>query len=288
MTDRHEGGACNLCGGTRLDHLFDEQPAPGFRFSVRKCPSCGLIATIPAPSQEFLSELYSEQSYQLKTVSGSYCLDEHVSAADHERMLEAVGRVTGGRRLLDVGCGRGLFVKAALEKGWDAYGVEPSPYAGRIACDELSHRVCNGFLEDSGFEDSSFDAVTLWYVLEHVRDPKGTIEFCSRLLKPRGILFIAVPNARYILFRRWLKKALTGVPGSVHAHEHLYQFSPGTLRKYIERAGLYLVFEDIASPYMVSGPAVNVVKGMAGLAAACLMRATGINVGGILMLCRKD
>jgi 2-polyprenyl-3-methyl-5-hydroxy-6-metoxy-1,4-benzoquinol methylase len=281
-------GNCNLCGCDRFYHFFDESHIAGYTFSVVQCKQCGLIATTPLPDDAFLRQLYSAESYKDHTVSGVYCLDTKISPADHQKVLSRLESLSQGRRLLDVGCGVGTFVRTALDACWDAYGIEPSPFASEIAQANIKQRIYSGFLHVSDFAEASFDVITLWYVLEHVRDPRHTLEYCYKLLKARGIIFVAVPNVRYLLFRRKVVQIITGKPGSVYAHEHLYQYTPKTLKMFLHKTNFEFLSEHSASPHMVSGSIVNTIKRVCNIIVSTLFSVTGINLGGILMFGKKS
>lgn len=277
---------CNLCGCSDYMALFCEQSA-GTSFRVVRCRQCGLIYTNPQPSDEFLYRLYDDESYQSRTVSGAYCVDAAVSGVDFVPVLTALRSFISMGRLLDVGCGTGLFMKAALRAGWDAYGVEPSPYAFGKAARDLGERVKLGTVEEARFPAGYFDAVTAWYVLEHVRRPMQLLAEIHRMLRPKGVIFVAVPNARYVLIRRSLTRLLTGKLGKVHAEEHLYQYAQGTLRLFMRSAGFEPVREQIASPYYCSGTTGNLAKRASWLLARAVFALTGINLGGLMILGRK-
>jgi MPBQ/MSBQ methyltransferase len=111
-----------------------------------------------------------------------------------------------GARVLDVGCGFGSFVLAARQQGYEAFGVDVAEFevafarkrqaqAGR---DEDSiYRVGDG--QALPYASESFNAVTLWNVIEHVPDDEALVAECVRLLEPGGYLFIICPN--YAAFR---------------------------------------------------------------------------------------
>jgi len=275
--------ACNLCGNTGYSALFTESPTPGLVFTLLECKSCGLIATDPLPDDEYLEALYSADSYEESTASGRYCLDEQVSSADFTPVLHQLERVVAGRRLLDVGCGVGMFISAALERGWDAFGVEPSGYAGDVAAAKHGPRVEQSYLADSSFEPASFDALCLWYVMEHVADPTGLLEACHRYLKPGGVVFIAVPNARYVRAKRRVVLMATRKAPSVHPHEHLFHYEPRHVKRLLLKTGYQPLNQEVASPFMMPGSKANVPKRIAKAGATLLFRATGVNVAGILM-----
>ncbi len=97
-------------------------------------------------------------------------------------------RVPSGR-LLDVGCSSGHFLKVALDHGYDIHGVEPNPEMAKFATESLKlPKIQCGTLHAAHYPDASFDAVTLWDVLEHVEDPGGILEEVRRVLRPGGWL----------------------------------------------------------------------------------------------------
>jgi SAM-dependent methyltransferase len=89
--------------------------------------------------------------------------------------------------LLDVGAGRGRFVAAAREAGYEATGIEPS------SAREADH-VSRASVEDAAFEPASFDVVTMWHVLEHLEDPGTAIDRVRAWLRPGAGLVVGVPN----------------------------------------------------------------------------------------------
>lgn len=96
--------------------------------------------------------------------------------------------------LLDIGCGRGDFIKWMTAKGWNCKGVEPNREAAQIARQHQMN-VFNGTLEEFVLQQESlFSAITMHNVLEHIPDPEKTLDLVKQLLKPGGILLIKVPN----------------------------------------------------------------------------------------------
>jgi 2-polyprenyl-3-methyl-5-hydroxy-6-metoxy-1,4-benzoquinol methylase len=97
-------------------------------------------------------------------------------------------------RILDVGCSRGQFVAFAHDCGFTAEGVEPAPDIA-AAARATGLKVHTGLLEEQKFPDASFDTLTLFEVVEHLREPLPLLRECRRVLKPRGILLISTGNA---------------------------------------------------------------------------------------------
>lgn len=142
------------------------------------------------------------------------------------------GRFPRGGRLLDVGCGNGLFVARAREMGWRAEGLEPDPRAA-AACRERGERVIEGDLRHCPAEwREAFDVITLSHCIEHMREPAADLGRLAGLLRPGGWLWLALPNP--------------GSPGArlfggawrgLHAPFHLAIPSQRQLRRMLESAG---------------------------------------------------
>ena len=156
------------------------------------------------------------------------------------RHLSLLNRFTGKKngRVLDIGCASGHFLEAARQAGWSITGVEPSEVLFARARETLGDdaELACSTLEHSSLEAESFDAVTLWDVLEHVPDPLGFMRHCRNLLKPGGKLFVNVPDldsaeAR-LLGRRW----------PLLLAEHLNYFNRPSLRLCGDKADLEWVY----------------------------------------------
>jgi len=145
-------------------------------------------------------------------------------------------------RVLDIGCSAGFFLKIAKDNGWEARGVEISGDTSQIARDRYGLNVLTGDLEVDSFSPGSFDAVTLWDTLEHVRDPRKTMSIVNKVLNVGGTVIISTPDIEG-LFPRCARK-ISGVTGDwIHPEppHHLYQFSKNTLRMLLELSGFELI-----------------------------------------------
>jgi 2-polyprenyl-3-methyl-5-hydroxy-6-metoxy-1,4-benzoquinol methylase len=137
--------------------------------------------------------------------------------------------------LLDVGSGTGAFVKYMQQNGWQVTGLEPDADARKVATEvnKVTLQDISMFYELPPF---SFDAITLWHVMEHVHDLQQYVQQLKNLLKINGRLFIAVPNytsADAAVYKEnW---AAYDVP------RHLYHFSPKSMQVLMERNGLKLL-----------------------------------------------
>lgn len=146
--------------------------------------------------------------------------------------LGQIERRKRGGRLLDVGCGDGRFLAGALQRGWDAHGVDTSPGAIRSARRELGGRAVLTTLLKASYPAEHFDVVSLFEVLEHLPDVLGHLREIRRILKPEGLVCLSVPNFASLertVFRRWW--------AGLDAPRHLQQFTPESLRFFLETSG---------------------------------------------------
>lgn len=187
----------------------------------------------PQPSWDELDPYYNNGYDPYDPNHGSDAGDDAEVAA-----AKAAGKfrhipIPQGKRLLDVGCGAGFFLRIASKLGAIAQGVEPSAYAAGVA-QKQGLRVFNGTLE--AFEAQTtdrFDIITSNHVIEHVPNPVETLATMKKLLAPGGFIWIAVPNAAYPISR-----ALRGLWHSADLPYHLMQFSPQSMARAGEKAGL--------------------------------------------------
>lgn len=136
-------------------------------------------------------------------------------------------------RVLDVGCGSGDFLVHMRALGWEVAGVEPDPEAAQVARTALGGAdIRTGELEDAAFPESSFDAIALGHVLEHVPAPGATLRACRRLLRPGGCLVLATPNTASLGSERFGASWLHWDPP-----RHLHLFNRATLSRVASDAG---------------------------------------------------
>jgi SAM-dependent methyltransferase len=99
-----------------------------------------------------------------------------------------------GGRLLDIGCGPGRFLQAMrlTHPQWSLVGIEPDSRAAAQG-QAIGLTIYQSTFEDANLPPRQWDAITLWNVLEHLPDPLGMLQRISSLLRPRGMIYLAVP-----------------------------------------------------------------------------------------------
>lgn len=226
---------CRLCGSRDFKRLFVAERS---RRQVVRCRGCGLVFYNPQPSPAQAAALYSTDYFEGDFPAAG--ADAQVRLA--HRRLERIEREVRMGRLLDVGCGRGRFLAAALERGWKAVGLDVSPAAAAMARSASGAPVFEGELTaDRPTELEPVDVLTLWDVLEHLADPVAALAAAPRWLKPGGLLFVQTQNVNSIA-AAWL-----GSRWEQFVEFHLYHFSSSTLRAALERSGFErILIEDVA------------------------------------------
>lgn len=138
-------------------------------------------------------------------------------------------------KLLDIGCGDGKELLRQKENGWDTYGVEINDLAANYVRKHYGLNVFTGIVEDAEFDDEFFDVIILNNVLEHMSDPKTTLNEIHRILKNDGTLIISIPNADSFEAKKF-KKYWTGwdLP------RHLYHFTPKTIKSLLITTGFQI------------------------------------------------
>jgi SAM-dependent methyltransferase len=188
----------------------------------------------PQPSWEELAPYYSSEYSPYDPGHGSDADDQ--SSADAARKQGKLRHIPlpEGKRVLDVGCGGGYFLRIARMLGATVEGIEPSAHGAAVAR-KAGLEVFNGTLREylGSRSDARFDIITSNHVVEHMPDPVETLRAMRHLLAPHGYIWIAVPNAGYPLSVK-----LRGYWHSTDLPYHLMQFTPRSLEAAAARAGL--------------------------------------------------
>jgi SAM-dependent methyltransferase len=203
----------------------------GFDAPIAVCEGCGLGRYVPMPSEDEIAALYPSDYYGQPGEKFRPLIEWLVRAVASRHIRFLCAGLPRGARVLDVGCGRGVILGPLADRGYEAHGMEVSADAVRGADSRAKIRIAPT-LAAADYDAESLDQIVIWHVLEHLRDPRATIEECFRILKPRGRLIVAVPN-----FSSWQAR-WTG-EGWFHLDppRHLYQFPLAALRRMLEREG---------------------------------------------------
>lgn len=217
---RQESIDCPLCGRRCPPRRFAARY--GMQTSVAECANCRLAYQTPRPS-EAASLAYMNWRW---SSSGRYVTDSPDKRRSAGRKLDHVRSIVPEPgRLLDFGAGSGAFVRACLDAGIDAVGVEQSESAIARALEFYGVRLLDSVPRES------FDAITLWDVVEHLRDPAALLAELRACLNPEGALFMTTGN-----FENW-RRIADGDRWGLYLLDHHYYFTPVSLAETARRAG---------------------------------------------------
>ena|GEM_PF-887394 len=257
---------CNLCGSSESRVLFKEG-----MFRIQKCTSCGLVYVSPHPTKEALEEYYA-RFYPADS-------DDVVVSWSHDASFRQALRILkhycpDGGRLLDVGCGLGIFMQT-LGNEWEPTGIEPNANACERARKAVPRAtIIHGDVMSVPAPAEKYDAATLLASLEHMADPASALQRVGSMLTEKGLIVVRVP---YIGPFFAIKHAIPWFPVQCGAPRHLYDFSPRTLRLMLERNGYLVERLYVGSRESVSHPA----------AAAAVLALKTVSKAAYYVTCRR-
>jgi SAM-dependent methyltransferase len=178
--DMLNGHKCPFCGG-RILRPVDARPYEGSHpdYAVIECRACEVAWQWPAIRDSETSRAYFDDLYE----SGTGYSDPDAVLGRVEIEVEILNSLREPGTLLDIGAGNGAFVKAARAAEWDAVGVDP-------AAPDCPHMIRGTLDEVTG----SFDAITLFDVVEHVEDYPSLLRAVFNRLSPKGLVVIETGN----------------------------------------------------------------------------------------------
>ena len=230
---------CPVCQNNTFEKYLEVQDytVTQEKFQVVNCKSCGFKFTNPRPDQNEIGEYYKAESYISHTNTSKGFMAKIYHAVRKYTLKGKLNLINSlypqKGKLLDVGCGTGMFLNEARENGWKVNGIEPDLGARQIA-EEINYTTIKTEILAS-FQNEQFNIITMWHVLEHVHLLNETVDWLKERLSESGALIIAVPNHESkdaeIYQQQW---AAYDVP------RHLYHFSQKSITQLFEQKGFRL------------------------------------------------
>ncbi len=186
--------SCNICGKGLEQKILKGVKSNGDYYDLFFCDYCMTGVTNPMPEPDEALSLYSSENYRTGTGTRFSPFIEFFIYVFRLKRKRDIKRHVKRGSILDIGCGRGLFLRIMKRDGWNAAGVEANEEIASCASEMYGLNVAAGDISNWNFPNESFDVITINHVLEHVFKPAEYIKKCRELLKKGGLLFIAVPN----------------------------------------------------------------------------------------------
>ncbi len=233
-----------ICPVCKSDHTYfalkvKDHSVSGEIFDIFECTQCSLRITKNAPSEEYMSAYYQSEDYishsntRKGLINSLYHFVRNRTLSTKYHLIERSTGIKSGNHL-DIGAGTGAFVQYMNLHNWKSTGIEPDTKA-REKAQEFHETNLLPAQEFENLPHESFDAISLWHVLEHVHDLYPYLDQIRKLLKLSGLVFIAVPNyTSFDAVKYRANWAAYDVP------RHLYHFSPASMRYLLKNAGFQL------------------------------------------------
>lgn len=154
-------------------------------------------------------------------------------------------------KLLDIGTNTGLFVKLAIDSGWQAEGLEPNRWAVKYAREKYGIKIIAKPFEDNIFPRDSFAVITMWDVIEHFTDPVAEMKRVYRYLRPGGLFAFSTIDPKSSLAK------IMGTKWPWYMEMHKVFFPVSAARHYLRSAGFQKIifrphFRFLSAGYLAS------------------------------------
>ncbi len=221
---------CEVCASSHSAPLFDK-----LEHHFERCEDCGLERIHPQPTNDTLAKIYGAHYYDAWGLRENEALVATLKKRTFRSVLNRLGTPKPGAKLLDCGAATGFLLEVGAELGYTPYALEFSEFGAKECARKFGedHVFC-GELPDVKFADAGpgdFQAVTMCDFIEHVRDPRQTLQLARKLLGTGGVLGITTPDAgspsRRVLGQGWTHYKI----------EHLFYFNKRNLERLLKDVG---------------------------------------------------
>jgi 2-polyprenyl-3-methyl-5-hydroxy-6-metoxy-1,4-benzoquinol methylase len=265
---------CNSCGSSRyfLVHSQPKKPSndsllsdsnKSYRISeeeiekpekIVRCSECGLCFAVQ--NKQLIKDIGSDY---LNMVDDEYTKEEKGRREQSRIILSRIEKYKKTGRLLDIGCGVGLFLDEAKRNGFDVEGVELSKWARDYAKERFNIKALYKTFDDARFQNKCFDVIVMLDVIEHLEDPKTMLNEIWRILKNDGVLYISTPDIESVLSRmlggKWCLISRVLSPLNIRLIPEYFRYPIGrsasspTLYSYEARLPRFRVSETLATKH---------------------------------------
>jgi len=236
---------CRSCGAGRGVVRYEFK---GVDKVIRECSACKLMVLGPLPTEDELRVVYNDGYFDNAALTETditkvYGYVDYISERVHKqtgyagicrRLTRLAVAAQRPPRLLDYGCGLGFFLDSAFESGFEVQGVEFNQYAVDYIRKRYAHTVVHS-AEFTG--EDTYDVVTMFDVIEHLREPFETLEKVRGMLAKNGVLVVSTIDATSVTSRMMGKR----LEDFRRIREHLFFFSRTNLAAVLRRCGFDVI-----------------------------------------------
>ena len=208
-----------------ITNAQDLYPLKGYEKNyLVKSKSSGFVFCSKIPTEEEILNHYN--NYPI-----GYGADSTITTIRINEVLDGFEKFRKNNKMLDVGCGPGLFLIEAKKRGWEVYGTEFTDKQLAYLKDKGINTL-KGKLTNNSFEDGLFDVIISSEVIEHINNPVEEMQQFHRLLRKGGVVYITTPN--FNALERYLLK---GDYEIIEYPEHLSYYTPTTINLLLTNNG---------------------------------------------------
>jgi len=245
---------CPVCGYQPVRYAFSSHDAHiGIsEFSIDRCGSCGLHFVNPQPEDTSLRDFYRidmERTSEETTIAsslGRYLSPERRKIFIEQRLKPFEKHIRSGK-VLDCGCGVGIFVKVLQDAGFSCDGIDISDKAIEAGRSQLGLETLKCMrIEDISVQDVKYDAIVATTVIEHLQDPESLIRTAGSLLGKNGVIALEFPTSDSLSF-----KVMKEYWHWVMSPYHLFYFNRKSMEILLKKCGFEVIsFEPISHAWM--------------------------------------
>lgn len=195
---------CLFCSALLKEDRIFTSSRNNKSYSYFKCSQCKSLSLLPVSSSKTLENAYSDTYYGEKKEKFIPIVNDLFNFLKVLRAKACSKRMREGARVLDIGCGAGAFLEKMQHLGFEIHGTEiPGKVVSR-ASEVNNMNLHIGFFEQINFE-CKFELITLWHVIEHLKNPKEVLTKSFNLCHENGTIVIALPNVESNQFKLFKK-----------------------------------------------------------------------------------
>jgi len=221
---------CNTCDSNSFTEILKKESSKSEIFTVVKCDNCNLVQVNPQPTFDEVIKYYSNDYFTKRSDRGydNYYSDKIKSEIERVFKLNLEdldffsweSNLSESKSTIDIGCAAGYFVNFMKNRGWTAHGIEIAEGPATFGKENLGLNIFQeDFLNWDKEISNKFDLITLWASIEHLHQPKETLEKIYKHLKPNGRMILS--TCRY-----GLQAKIKGIHWRyLNVPEHLYYYS---------------------------------------------------------------
>ncbi len=228
-----EETSCPLCRRRTKTSVWLEAEEGKASFVYRRCSDCGFVFLSLPPDEDEILEYYAHEYYGEGSHKFQSWLEAFRLFFAWKRMCRTQRFFSRPGKALDIGCGQGTFLQLLQREGWECHGTELTEESATRAS-RRGIPVSVGEIQEDQFPPHSFDLVSFWQVLEHLRDPMKILKGLRPLMKKGGIVAISTPNIESLQ-----AKVASGRWFHLDPPRHLGLFSPKTLERMMRSLGFH-------------------------------------------------